>query len=67
MLTPAQWKVVSPWFNKLRDHRRKKNGHPFVHPDRVILEGVLWILQTRGQMEGFTPSVSALHDRLPTV
>jgi len=46
MLTPAQWQAVLPELRKLRDHRRKKNGHPFVHSDKAILEGVVWILQT---------------------
>ncbi len=46
MLSPAQWELVLPLLKKHRDNRYKKNGRPFKHSDKRIMEAVLWILKT---------------------
>lgn len=69
MLTAAQWKVVLPVLWKMRDHRKKKNGHPFVHSDRAILEGVLWILQTGARWKDLPrqfPPYTTVYQRFQT-
>lgn len=65
MLTSAQWDVVLPLLRKHRDNRFKKNGRPFKHSDKRILEGVLWILKTGARWkdlpERFPPYTTVYH------
>jgi len=46
MLTEAQWELLLPILKKSRDNRFKKQGRPFTHSYKAIMEGVLWILKT---------------------
>lgn len=42
MLTDEQWEVLEPLFQE----ERSGAGRPQVHPDREVLNGVLWVLRT---------------------
>lgn len=47
MLTESQWTILEPLLKTKR--RKKKRGPPFIHSDRVVLEGILWVLKTGAQ------------------
>lgn len=42
MLTDEQWAVLEPLFQE----ERSGAGRPQVHPDREVLNDVLWVLRT---------------------
>jgi transposase len=63
-LTDEQWAIIGPLIPK--PIKRTKRGRPR-HPDREVLDGILWILRTGAQWEalpkGEYPSKTTCHDR----
>jgi transposase len=63
LLTDAQWKKIEPLLPKTKSPRHgKRRGRP-PKPQRVVLEGILWIVQTGARWRdlprdfGVSPSV----------